>query len=137
MGNKAKGIILIVIALLIVGGLHQFIFAPIKNDYTQNVDELQRLQSKYSQIVPQLSNTSRGMLTGNAIATDMQQVIESINSQVLEDRKNFDALNQQLKIVEQFDSTRNYTNDILDEIERMKTLQQGSNVTKLTVLNSW
>jgi hypothetical protein len=143
MNKKVKGIVLIVIGLAVVGALHQFVFAPLKTDYARYNQELDRLRGQYRTIVSEIpkegSQMGGGglMPTENQIATGTERVLRVINEKNDIDQKNFSDLDQKLKIIEHFDSNREYQNDILSEIDRMQQLERNSPITKLSVTGSW
>ncbi len=136
MNKKMKAIVLIVIALVIVGGLHVFIFAPLKTQLDDYKGELSQLQSQ----VQRITSTAGGggsLTSREGVTRWMDNVIKGIDSEIKTDREQFDTLNKQLKIIEHYDDQVNYRSKILDEIRRMKEVEDNSAVTKLAITNSW
>jgi hypothetical protein len=137
--NKTKAFVLIGLGIAIVVCLHMFVFAPLKANLQQGKAEMERLQSQYRQIVSTINTEGSGgdLSSQQAIVVQMEQVLDAINSKIESDKQSFARLDQQMKIVEHFDPSKNYEAEVISEIHRIRNLEQNSPVTSLRVSNSW
>ncbi|MBZ0254713.1 hypothetical protein K8I31_01535, partial [bacterium] len=134
MNKKIYGIVLIVIGLAVVGCLHQFVFAPKKAELAQYKQDLSSLEGRYKRIVSDIKKEQGSV---DDIGGAMDRIISKIEENNTLSQESFEKLDQQLKLIDHFDPSANYRNEIFSEINRMQQLEQGTQITKLRVSNSW
>ncbi|HOL93814.1 MAG TPA: hypothetical protein PLH79_05660 [bacterium] len=137
MGNKMKAIVLIAAAVGIVAVLNLFVFGPIKKDWDEYNQRLSTLKNEYRSIVQQVSGEESSESRSQPIVTRIDEVINAIQTQNQIARSGFERLDKQLKIIERYDPTKNYVNEVLNQIDLMKKLEANSTSTKLSVSRSW
>ncbi len=137
--KQTYGIILVVIGLAIVGALHQFVFAQIKADWTNYEQELNQLSSRYKTIVTTVKKEEESGVTTprDRLPTKMTEIIQSIQDKIESDKENFQVLDSKLKLIEHFDPSANYRDQILTRIDEIQRLENTTKVTELNVSSAW
>ncbi|MBN2329387.1 MAG: hypothetical protein JXR73_19760, partial [Candidatus Omnitrophica bacterium] len=138
MGNKIKAIIVLIAAVVIVGALHTYVFKPRMDKYKDDNDNLERLSNQFKSIVTQVSSEKdEGINNLQSLATEVDEVIQIIEDKIQTARNGFGELDKKLKIIERYDPSINYRDEVIGQIDRMRQLESSSTATKLTVSHSW
>ena len=138
MGKKVKGIVAIIIAAVVVAGLHMYVFAPKQKQYKDYNAELQGLSQEYKSIVSKIKKDSDSSISSSeSLPTQADQVIKVIQEKINAAREGFTNLDKKVKIIERFDPSLNYRDEVIKQIVRMKKVEAESKSTKLTVSSSW